>query len=86
MNLIQIRKNMFIIIVSDWYLSSDGQDTPSCGDSASNACGTLDWLLDRFYQTSYKINPILSLITDSGLTIDQNIVLSIPVIEQILLL
>ena len=56
-------------MVSDWYLSSDGHDTSSCGDSASDACRTLDWLLDRFYQTSYKINPILSLITDYNLIV-----------------
>ena len=68
-------------VSSDWYLSSNGHDTSSCGESETNACGTLDWLLDQFYQTSSKIKPPLSLITDSDLVIDKKVVVSICYIK-----
>ena len=57
-----------------WYLSSNGNDTASCGHNISMACKTLDWLLGRFYKGSY--NPTLSLITDSSLLIDNHLIVS----------
>ena len=64
------------ILAPDWYLSSNGVDTSKCGLSDTCACRTLDWLLGRFYNTSYKINQTLSLVTDSSLLIDSQLLVS----------
>ena len=71
------RSSNAVFTVSDWYLLSNGHDTSSCGASASKACRTLDWLLDRFYRTSYKIKSSLHLILDSNLIITPEITVSI---------
>ena len=58
----------------DWYLSSNGSDTSTCGRNISTACRTLDWLLDRFHNTSYWTNKTFSLGTDISLTINKHLV------------
>ena len=60
----------------DWYLSHNGSDTSTCGRNVSNACKTLDWLLDRFYHAPYTLNETLSLVTDTSLIINNNLVVS----------
>ena len=60
-----------------WYLLSNGSDTSTCGCNGSNACKTLDWLLDRFHNTSYTKNHTLSLVTDMNLTMDNNLMVSL---------
>ena len=60
----------------DWYLSHNGSDTSTCGRNVSNACKTLDWLLDRFYHVPYTLNETLSLVTDTSLIINNNLVVS----------
>ena len=63
---------MSSISVPGWFLSSNGMDTPTCGNNKSNACKTLDRLLERFYNTSYKINQTLILFTDSSIIINND--------------
>ena len=40
------------------------------------SCRTLDWLLERFYNTSYRVQKTLSLVTDTSLEIDAELVVS----------
>ena len=63
--------------VKYWYLSADGHNTDSCGTSTTNSCKTLNWLLGRYYNTSYNINTALILSTDTSLLIDNNILVSL---------
>ena len=65
-----------IFVKADWYLSSHGQDTPSCGESESLACRTLDWLLHRFYDTSNNTSLILQLVSDMIITVDPTLMVS----------
>ena len=60
----------------NWYVSSNGSDASTCGRDVSNACRTLDWLLERFYNTSYKMNHTLTLYTDTSLNINSKLVVS----------
>ena len=76
---IQLRNFFRSLTDSDWYLSSNGTDTSTCGHNVSSACKTLDWLLDRFYTTSDAADDTLSLVTDTSLTIQKDLlVCTIP--------
>ena len=66
-----------MLVDPGWYLSSDGSDTAGCGLSVERSCKSLDWLLERFYNTSYKINERLSIITDSNTIINRPLVVSV---------
>ena len=52
----------------DWFLSSKGKDTSTCGRNVSAACRTLDRLLDNFFKTSFWTNKTLSLVIDTSLS------------------
>ena len=61
-----------------WHIMSNGTDTFDCG-TPELPCKTLDWVLERFHNTSFPdASRKLSLITDSNLTIDSGILVSLP--------
>ena len=66
-----------------WYLLSNGSDTSTCGRNVSYACSTLDWLLDRFYKSSYKHNHTLSLETDLNLSFDNILLVSLLILYRV---
>ena len=51
-------------------MSSNGNDSWYCGSNVSVACRTLDCLLERFHNTTYKSKETLVLATDTDLTLD----------------
>ena len=67
---------LVLLFTQDWYVSSVAQDTPSCGESASSGCRTLDHLLDRVYQTSPGKLQTLSIVIDTNLSFTDSIVVS----------
>ena len=67
---------VLFISVSGWFLSQNGTDSPTCGNNQSNACKTLDQLLERFYNASYKKNQTLVLHTDFSIIINNNLTVS----------
>ena len=68
----------------DWYLSDDGHDNKNCGRNLSSSCKTFDWLLGLFYNTSYKSSPILSIVTNTNVIIDPDLLVSISLIFSML--
>ena len=59
-----------------WYLSDDGHDNKNCGRNFSSSCKTFDWLPGVFYNTSYKSSQMLSVVTDTSLIVDTDLLVS----------
>ena len=64
-----------MILDSQWYLLSNGTDTSYCGETVARSCKTLEWLLERFHESATSQS--LSLITDTSLIIDSEIMVSL---------
>ncbi len=58
---------------SSWFISAAGTDSLNCGDNSIFPCKTLDWLLSRFYNTSFKLNYTFSLHSDVDLSFNKAI-------------
>ena len=61
---------------SQFYLALNGTDSPSCGQNISTACRTFPWLLDVFYNQTYRNNvhlPTLNLIVATSFEIGPDI-------------
>ena len=79
---------MVVYIVGDaddtavYFLSSNGTDTATCGETFLTACKTLDYVLRLFYNVSGDVENTdgdveLRIITSESLLIDQTLMVSV---------
>ena len=66
----EVPKRCGIFSAAQWFLSPSGNNSLSCGNKINTSCETLNWLLRRFYNTSYMWNETLVLVTNSSLILN----------------